>query len=157
VSGKDSIELDLELVVERPPSSSASASASSTVAPGLGTRLPGEESPMAAFPRRHNFAVLGLLAAAALSMPPLSRGPARADKGVTDGVYKDNAGGQHPWSIERSHALIWDEKPYTPGGVMFRSHFLPAPSEATFKEDVDLLDTLKAAGVHDLLLDPGKG
>jgi hypothetical protein len=93
-------------------------------------------------------AILAALSAAGL---------ARADKSPSEGVYRDSAGAQHSWNIERSHTLVWDGKPYAPGGVVFRSAFLEDPSQGTLQQDLAELERLKAMGVHDLWIEPGRG
>ncbi|MFN3652480.1 MAG: hypothetical protein ACK47B_23130 [Armatimonadota bacterium] len=98
---------------------------------------------------------LALLAASALGV--LGGGAAFAEKGITEGVFVDRDGKQHPWTVERSHALTWDGQPYTPAGVVFRSEYLKAPSAETLRKDQEELDRLKAAGVRDLWVDPQRG
>src|SRR4051812_42423007 len=53
---------------------------------------------------------------------------ARADKGLNDGIFRDRDEKAHSWKIQRSHLLVWDDKPYAPAGVVFHSEFLKAPS-----------------------------
>jgi hypothetical protein len=82
---------------------------------------------------------------------------ARAERGQNAGIYRDGAGGQHAWVIQRSHALHWDDKPYVPSGVVFRSAYLKAPSAATLQTDAQELDQLRAAGILDLWVEPQRG
>lgn len=84
-------------------------------------------------------------------------GAARADKGGTDGTFRDRTGADHAWSVNRGHMLVWEGKPYTPAGVVFRSAFLHAPSPETFRQDQEELGRLQSAGVHDLWIDPQRG
>lgn len=84
-------------------------------------------------------------------------GAARAEKGLNDGIYRDAAGGQHTWTVERSHRLMWDEKPYTPAGIVFHSAYLRAPAPETLRKDHEELDRLKAAGIGDVWVEPGRG
>jgi hypothetical protein len=86
----------------------------------------------------------------------LARG-ARADKGTSEGAFKDSAGKEHPWKVERSHLLTWEGQPYAPAGVVFRSAYLKSPSQATLQQDAQELDRLRAAGVGDLWIEPGRG
>jgi len=87
----------------------------------------------------------------------LGAGSARAEKGTTEGTYRDREGKAHPWSIERSHLLVWDGAPYAPAGVVFHSRYLAGPSEAALQKDTSELDRLKSAGVQDVWVEPGRG
>lgn len=82
---------------------------------------------------------------------------AQADKGLNDGIYRDSRGGQHTWSIQRSHLMLWNDQPYAPVGVVFHSAYLKSPSDETLRKDAEELDRLKAAGVQDLWIDPDRG
>src|SRR5262245_42682264 len=83
-------------------------------------------------------------------------GNVRADKGGNEGDFKDREGKAHHWSIQRSHLLEWEGKLFVPAGVVFRSAYLQAPSPTTLQEDTTELDRLRAAGVHDLWIEPGR-
>jgi len=93
------------------------------------------------------------LAATLLALPQA----AQAEKGTNAGVYRDRDGGQHNWQIQRGHTLVWNDKPYLPCGVVFRSEYLAKPSAETLQQDVETLDRLKSAGVRDLWIDPQRG
>ena len=82
---------------------------------------------------------------------------AHADKGLNDGIYRDRSEKAHPWSIQRSHLLVWDEKPYAPAGVVFHSAYLKAPSPDNLHKDEAELDRLKGAGIEDVWVDPQRG
>lgn len=92
-------------------------------------------------------------AAALLLLPSL----ARADRTSSQGVYVDAAGGKHPWQVARSHALLWEGRAYAPVGVVFHSRSLAQPSPAAEVADAAALEKLRAAGVRDLWVDPGRG
>src|SRR5688572_17408681 len=82
-----------------------------------------------------------------LGVGALLAGSVRAEKGVTEGTFRDREDKPHAWSIDRSHLLVWDGKPYAPAGVVFHSAYLAGPSEAALKQDAAELDRLKSAGV----------
>lgn len=105
--------------------------------------------------RRHLTAVMSpvLLLAAGI----LFSHAAHAEKGVTEGTFRDRDDKPHSWSVERSHVLTWEGKPYTPAGVVFHSAFLEAPTDATLQQDSAELDRLKAAGILDIWVDSGRG
>ncbi len=94
---------------------------------------------------------------AALALAACLAGAVRAEKGVNEGTFRDRDGKAHPWSVERGHLLLWDDKPYTPAGVVFHSAYLGAPGPETLRRDEEELDRLKAAGVEDLWVDPPAG
>jgi hypothetical protein len=93
------------------------------------------------------------LACLLLAASAFLAGAARAEKGVNEGVYQDRDGGQHRWSIERSHLLVWDGKPYAPAGVVFRSAYLREPNAAALRKDQEELDRLRSAGIQDIWID----
>jgi hypothetical protein len=82
---------------------------------------------------------------------------ARADKGLNNGVYRDREGKEHTWVLERSHLMTWNEKPYVPVGIVFRSAYLSAPSADALQKDGTELDRLKSAGIQDIWIEPGRG
>ncbi|MCX6345577.1 MAG: hypothetical protein NT018_10985 [Armatimonadetes bacterium] len=73
------------------------------------------------------------------------------------GTFVDSAGGQHTWSVNETHALVWDNKPYIPVGCVFVSKYAGGEaSEANYKADVSALEELKAKGITDIVLKTGK-
>ncbi len=76
-----------------------------------------------------------------------------AVKYKTSGTYVDGAGGQHPWSINDSHTLIWDSQPYVPVGVSFTASSISqgAPADS-YQADTATLDAIKAKGITDIVL-----
>lgn len=81
-------------------------------------------------------AVLGIL----LALVPLA-----AQSQGRQGVYKTSGGGSASWSINESHTLIWDGKPYLPIGVRIDG----TPGAVT---------AAKAAGLRDVIVDlPANG
>ncbi|MBM3459104.1 MAG: hypothetical protein FJX77_11305, partial [Armatimonadetes bacterium] len=80
-----------------------------------------------------------------------------ADKGQNAGIFRDRAGQAHTWVIHRSHLLEWDEKPYAPAGLVFRSAYLQNPTPETLQKDLAELDQLKGAGILDIWVEPQRG
>lgn len=76
-------------------------------------------------------------------------------KYAVGGIYKDSAGGKHNWQITESHALLWDNAPYVPVGGAFAPRSFISEGEAAWQEDQKTLSTLKARGIHDLIIRPG--
>lgn len=71
----------------------------------------------------------------------------------TSGTFVDSAGGQHPWSINDGHTLLWDSNPYIPAGAVFVSTYLaPGAGEEAYKADVASLQALKSKGITDVIL-----
>jgi hypothetical protein len=93
----------------------------------------------------------------ALAVLALTAGLARAEKGLNDGVYRDRSDKSHPWSIQRSHLLMWNDQPYAPAGVVFHSAYLQSPTSEHLAADQAELDRLKAVGITDLWIEPGRG
>ncbi len=94
---------------------------------------------------------------AGLGLAALLCHAAMADKGLNDGIYRDREDKPHTWSIHRSHLLVWDDKPYTPAGVVFHSAYLKAPSADSLKQDEAELDHLRQGGIEDVWVEPGRG
>jgi hypothetical protein len=96
------------------------------------------------FPR----AVIGVVSIIALAFA----------SGVQADTYKDRDAVAHPWSIDTSHALVWDGAPYIPFGVVFQPRYLSSGQTAdNFAADEATIKSLVAAGVSDVLFKPGKG
>jgi hypothetical protein len=71
----------------------------------------------------------------------------------TTGSYTDGGGGQHPWSINEMHCLIWDSAPYIPVGTVFTAKSMaPGSTEDSFRADVTVLEAMKAKGITDVIL-----
>lgn len=71
----------------------------------------------------------------------------------TSGIFADAAGGQHPWSINEGHTLLWDSEPYIPVGAVFVSSSLaPGAGDEAYTSDVAGLQALKAKGITDIIL-----
>ncbi|MHB0999305.1 MAG: hypothetical protein ACYC27_08660 [Armatimonadota bacterium] len=74
------------------------------------------------------------------------------------GTYKDREGTAHTWTIDANHALQWDGAAYVPFGVVFNPRYLAdTQTDADLSADKADIDALKAAGVTDIMLRPGKG
>lgn len=107
---------------------------------------------------RNGFAARLVAAAALVGGAVLAlAGSARADKGLNDGFYRDRDEKQHPWAIQRSHLLMWNEQPYAPAGVVFHSRYLKSPTADNLQADQAQMDQLKAAGVLDVWIEPDRG
>ena len=102
---------------------------------------------------RRRAASVGALAAASAVLLALQ---SAADRGQNAGIFRDARGGQHSWVIQPNHLLEWDDKPYQPVGVVFYSAYLKAPSQDTLRADQTELDRLKAAGISDVWVEPGR-
>lgn len=100
----------------------------------------------------HNRTLLPLLVAAVLltfCVPGLGLGV----KYKTSGTFIDASGGQHAWSINDAHTLLWDSDAYIPAGAVFVSHSLaPGASADVYQADVKALEALKSAGITDVVL-----
>ncbi len=71
----------------------------------------------------------------------------------TSGVFVDSAGGQHAWSINDGHTLIWNSSPYIPAGaVVVADSLAPDASDDAYKADAARLDALKAKGIADVIV-----
>lgn len=70
----------------------------------------------------------------------------------TNGLYTDSAGGQHAWSINDAHTLIWNGEPYIPVGGAFTSKYVSNANEENYQADVSALETLKSRGITDIIL-----
>lgn len=69
------------------------------------------------------------------------------------GTYTDSSGGQHPWSINDSHTLLWDGQPFIPVGGAFVSRYIAlGATDENYKADVAALDEIKARGITDIIL-----
>ena len=72
------------------------------------------------------------------------------------GDFTDKTGVKRRWQINDAHALIWDGTPYLPVGGTFAPRSLDSDADAAWSDDQKALETLKARGVHDLILWPDK-
>ena len=80
---------------------------------------------------------------------------ANAQRAESKGVFTDRTGGQHPWSVTSSHALIWDQQTYVPVGGNFAPRYLAeGQTEDNWAKDSQALATLKTRGVMDVIVDP---
>ncbi|MCX8052283.1 MAG: hypothetical protein N3B12_00600 [Armatimonadetes bacterium] len=71
----------------------------------------------------------------------------------TSGTYVDSSGGQHTWSVNEAHTLIWDGRPYVPVGVVFTSRYISVgASDDNYYADIKSLDLLKSKGITDIIL-----
>lgn len=72
---------------------------------------------------------------------------------VSNGDFKDKDGSLHSWRIDGAHTLIWDGNPYVPvGGVFYSKYICTDQTGDNWQADVKALDSIKAAGITDLLL-----
>ena len=88
--------------------------------------------------------------------PPPEAATAPVDR---TGVFVDAAGGRHPWSIGEAHSLLWDATPWIPVGQVFDpSAGTPGlTADAAKAQDSRELDSARAAGLTDILMDVPKG
>ncbi len=71
----------------------------------------------------------------------------------TSGNYVDSAGGQHAWSVNEAHTLIWDGGPYVPVGGLFCSRYISlGATEDNYQADIRALDLAKSKGITDIVL-----
>jgi hypothetical protein len=78
-----------------------------------------------------------------------------AQRPEANGVYTDKTGGQHPWNITSSHALIWDKQTYVPVGGTFAPRYLAeGQTDGNWAKDTEALGVLKARGMMDIIIDP---
>ncbi len=99
--------------------------------------------------RRLAYAVL----AVALAFVPLRL--LSSQQPATGGVFTDRSGAKHAWNINSSHALTWDREPYIPvGGVFCPRYLAEGQTESNWAADAKALDSLKAKGMQDILINP---
>jgi len=74
---------------------------------------------------------------------------------ATGGVFTDRSGAKHVWNVNSSHALTWDREPYIPVGGAFCPRYLAeGQTESNWAADMKALDSLKAKGMQDILINP---
>lgn len=100
---------------------------------------------------RHNRSLLPLILSLLLSASLAAC--AAGIKYRTSGTFVDSAGGQHAWSINDGHTLLWDSNPYIPAGAVFvASSLAPGAGEEAYKSDTAGLQALKAKGIVDVII-----
>lgn len=100
---------------------------------------------------KHNRFLLPLLLVVAIScsLPALGVGV----KYKSSGTYVDASGGQHAWSINDGHTLLWESDAYIPAGAVFVSQYLASGAgEDAYQADITGLQTLKGKGITDIIL-----
>ena len=50
-------------------------------------------------------------------------------KPQASGVYQDNAGASHAWTVGQAHGLTWDGTPYLPVGATFCAGDVDGPAD----------------------------
>jgi hypothetical protein len=83
--------------------------------------------------------------------------PPKVERPAAAGTYLDSDGAKHAWRVAPGHALLWDNRPYLPVGVVFHPESLREAGEAAWERDAHALDALKAAGVLDLTVTIDRG
>ena len=74
----------------------------------------------------------------------------------SSGTFVDASGGQHAWSINDGHTLLWDSATYIHVGTVFVSQYLaPSAGDDAYVADVKSLETLKSKGITDVILTSG--
>lgn len=72
---------------------------------------------------------------------------------ASSGEFTDKDKNIHRWRIDGAHTLIWDGQPYIPvGGVFYSKYISIAQTEENRQADIAALETIKNAGITDLLL-----
>jgi hypothetical protein len=72
---------------------------------------------------------------------------------VSKGEYKDKDGAVHAWRVDGAHTLYWDGQPYIPvGGVFYSRYICIDQTEDNWQADIRSLESIKNAGITDLLL-----
>lgn len=92
---------------------------------------------------------LALILVVACSLPALGAGV----KYKSSGTFADSSGGQHVWSINDGHTLLWDSEEYIPAGAVFVSQYLaPDAGDDAYQADTTILNILKGKGITDIIL-----
>lgn len=74
------------------------------------------------------------------------------------GTFKDRDGTVHTWSIDETHALMWEGVPYVPFGIVFEPRYLiSSQTDDNWTADEQQVAAFKAVGIKDVLVRPGKG
>jgi len=74
------------------------------------------------------------------------------------GTYTDSAGEKHKWRVQNNHVLLWDDKPFVPIGGLFQvKSWTPKGTDEDLKSDIEALEKVAAAGIHDIYLQPSSG
>lgn len=73
------------------------------------------------------------------------------------GRFTDRTGAAHAWQVSKARELIWEGAPYEPIGTWFTPRVLAqSATDELWAQDTAELASLKAAGVGDLIIDPGR-
>lgn len=76
----------------------------------------------------------------------------------SNGVYQDATGAKHPWSINSTHTLMWEDRPFVPVGGLFQVRsWSPQATDADFQSDIAAFEALKRKGVVDVYLQAARG
>ena len=76
---------------------------------------------------------------------------------MSAGTFKDRDGAAHQWSVDESHAVIWDGAPYVPFGIVFEPKYLASgQTDENWAADEEAVAAFKLAGVMDVIVKPGK-
>ena len=87
--------------------------------------------------------------------PPLVVTPPA--KVTSMGMFQEKkTGAKHGWEISGAHTLQWEGKPYLPVGGTFAPQSFLNSTDAAWQEDIKALGIIKAKGLHDVLIWPGK-
>lgn len=71
----------------------------------------------------------------------------------TTGTYVDGSGGQHSWSVNDGHTLIWRNEPFVPVGGAFASRYIALePTDENYQADTAALEAIRARGITDIIL-----
>ena len=75
---------------------------------------------------------------------------------VFAGTFKDKSGVTHAWSVDATHALIWEGTAYVPFGTTFEPKYFADQTDENWNADEASIGAMKSAGVSDVILKPGK-
>lgn len=101
-------------------------------------------------------ALLSVLPALAKSKTPPTPPSPPAPPGAS-GTFVDRDGGRHAWQVNRSFSLLWEGEAYLPAGMAWTAKSLSAPEDAAaWDADLAALRALKAAGIRDVWVSPGR-
>jgi len=99
------------------------------------------------------YRVIALLALLLVFVGSAAFGQAAGVKYKGSGVFVDSGGGQHAWTINDAHTLIWDGAPYIPVGGVFDSRYLSLEAtDENYQADIKALDLAKSKGITDIIL-----
>ncbi len=74
------------------------------------------------------------------------------------GTFTDRDGAVHQWSIDSTHALVWEGSSYIPFGTVFDPRYLSSgQTDENWASDEAYIKSLKSAGISDVIVRLGNG